>query len=94
MILSRRSLFVGGAVLLAAPAIVRVASLMPVSVPKFHDSDYPNPLYIDGNSFPGFQVGQQLDYNGRVYTITHVSSGIANVIQPIAVANLSLVTKG
>jgi hypothetical protein len=34
MILSRRSLFAGGAVLLAAPAIVRVASLMPISVQK------------------------------------------------------------
>lgn len=32
MILSRRSLFAGASALLAAPAIVRVASLMPVSV--------------------------------------------------------------
>lgn len=32
MILSRRRLFVAGAALLAAPSIVRVASLMPVSV--------------------------------------------------------------
>lgn len=34
MITSRRSLFGFGAALIAAPAIVRVASIMPVSVPK------------------------------------------------------------
>lgn len=34
MITSRRSLFGFGAALIAAPAIVRVASLMPVSVPR------------------------------------------------------------
>lgn len=34
MNLSRRSFFAGAAVLLAAPAIVRVSSIMAVSVPK------------------------------------------------------------
>jgi hypothetical protein len=34
MELNRRKLFGFGAVLLAAPAIVRVASIMPISVPK------------------------------------------------------------
>lgn len=34
MIPSRRSFLIGGAALLAAPAIVRVASLMSVSVPR------------------------------------------------------------
>jgi hypothetical protein len=32
--ISRRSLFLGSAALLAAPSIVRAASLMPLSVPK------------------------------------------------------------
>jgi hypothetical protein len=35
MIASRRSFLFGGAILLSAPAIVRVAELMPVSVPKY-----------------------------------------------------------
>lgn len=35
MITSRRSLFGFGAALIAAPAIVRVAALMPISVPKY-----------------------------------------------------------
>lgn len=34
MMLSRRSLFAGAVALVAAPSIVRVSSLMPVSVPK------------------------------------------------------------
>lgn len=45
MITSRRSFFLGASAFLAAPSIVRVASLMPVSV--FRDApclEYPVPL--------------------------------------------------
>lgn len=40
MIPTRRRFLIGAASLLAAPAIVRVASIMPVSVPKPEWTDY------------------------------------------------------
>lgn len=64
MIIPRRSLFGFGAALIAAPAIVRVSSLMPISAPKLPAM----PGIFMGAGHPVSAAGQ-----GSLYVRTDVS---------------------
>lgn len=74
MIASRRSFLIGATALLAAPAIVRVASLMPIFAPKetWDDSELIRFVTIDPASPRGDMMGWAVwwqDSNGflRIY---------------------------
>ncbi len=80
MIASRRHFFLGASAFLAAPSIVRVANLMPISVlrdarliePPYPDPVFPAPGVYMGQFVPGFvapkgSLYMQSGPSGRIY---------------------------
>lgn len=55
--MNRRGFLFGAPALLAAPAIVRVASIMPVSVPRLADLMYGNDEFVFRTSIPNPAYG-------------------------------------
>lgn len=80
MIASRRRFLTGAVALLAAPAIVRVASIMPVK-------STPMPSMSGEILAPGLRVGEIIaidlgntfDVECRLFRITAISDGIATI---------------